>query len=389
MVTLNKKMKQLREQINNKTVLAKSFLEDGENKDVDKAAQLLDEVDALEKEYTAEERLFKHEQQEAQELSDKQFKEKEKSDSTEKFATVVRGMVRKDPAVTAMTEGVNADGGYTVPEDISTEIRHFKEEEFSFENYISVEKVNTNQGRRTYQSKASCTGFTEVAEAGAIPAIAAPNYQLVSYTITDKAGFIPMTKDLVNDSSANLKNELVKWFGRQRNATINNNVLSKLTDGVAPTAINGLKGLKKLINVDLGSEYDSKIFTNDDGLNWLDTLEDDQHRPLLNPVPSEPNKMQLCIGGKVREVVPVPNSKWASTAGANNSTVIPFIVGELTEAVKMFDRQELEISASDVAAVAGFNAFQQNGVLMKGVIRNDFEKVDADAYKYATITVTA
>ena len=389
MVTLNKKMKQLREQINNKTVLAKSFLEDGENKDVDKAAQLLDEVDALEKEYTAEERLFKHEQQEAQELSDKQFKEKEKSDSTEKFATVVRGMVRKDPAVTAMTEGVNADGGYTVPEDISTEIRHFKEEEFSFENYISVEKVNTNQGRRTYQSKASCTGFTEVAEAGAIPAIAAPNYQLVSYTITDKAGFIPMTKDLVNDSSANLKNELVKWFGRQRNATINNNVLSKLTDGVAPTAINGLKGLKKLINVDLGSEYDSKIFTNDDGLNWLDTLEDDQHRPLLNPVPSEPNKMQLCIGGKVREVVPVPNSKWASTAGANNSTVIPFIVGELTEAVKMFDRQELEISASDVAAVVGFNAFQQNGVLMKGVIRNDFEKVDADAYKYATITVTA
>ena len=389
MVTLNKKMKQLREQINNKTVLAKSFLEDGENKDVDKAAQLLDEVDALEKEYTAEERLFKHEQQEAQELSDKQFKEKEKSDSTEKFATVVRGMVRKDPAVTAMTEGVNADGGYTVPEDISTEIRHFKEKEFSFENYISVEKVNANQGRRTYQSKASCTGFTEVAEAGAIPAIAAPNYQLVSYTITDKAGFIPMTKDLVNDSSANLKNELVKWFGRQRNATINNNVLSKLTDGVAPTAINGLKGLKKLINVDLGSEYDSKIFTNDDGLNWLDTLEDDQHRPLLNPVPSEPNKMQLCIGGKVREVVPVPNSKWASTAGANNSTVIPFIVGELTEAVKMFDRQELEISASDVAAVAGFNAFQQNGVLMKGVIRNDFEKVDADAYKYATITVTA
>ena len=186
MVTLNKKMRRIKEAIADKTEQAKSYL-DGESKDVDKATALLDEVDELKKEYTAEERLFKHEQQEAQELSDKQFKEKEKSDSTEKFANVVRGMVRKDPAVTAMTEGVNADGGYTVPEDISTEIRHFKEKEFSFENYISVETVNTNQGRRTYQSKASCTGFTEVAEAGAIPAIAAPNYQLVSYTITDKA----------------------------------------------------------------------------------------------------------------------------------------------------------------------------------------------------------
>ena len=99
--------------------------------------------------------------------------------------------------------------------------------------------------------------------------------------------------------------------------------------------------------------------------------------------------MQLCIGGKIREVVPVPNSVWASASGANSSTVIPFIVGELSEAIKMFDRQALEIAVSDTAAVTGFNAFEQNGVLMKGVLRNDFVKQDADAYKYAKVTVTA
>ena len=99
--------------------------------------------------------------------------------------------------------------------------------------------------------------------------------------------------------------------------------------------------------------------------------------------------MQVCIGGKVREVVVVPNSVWASTAGANSSTVIPFIVGELTEAIKMFDRQKLEIAVSDTAAVDGFNAFAKNGALIRGIIRNDFVKQDADAYKYATVTVTA
>ena len=388
MVILNKKMRRIKEAIADKTEQAKSYL-DGENKDVDKATALLDEVDELKKEYTAEEKLFRLEQEEAESKSGKQIEEKKQLNFTEKFASVIRGLVRKDPSVTAMTEGVNANGGYTVPQDIQTEILHFKETDFSFEKYISKETVTTNSGRRTFQAKATCTGFTEVSEAGATPAIASPTYLPISYTITDKAGFIPLTKDLINDSSANLRAEIVKWFGRQRTATINNKVLYTLTNGVTPTAVTDLKGLKKLVNVTLGSAYDCKIFTNDDGLNWLDSLEDTQHRPLLTPVPNEQGKMQLCIGGKIREVVAVPNSVWASTSGSNNSTVIPFIVGELTEAIKMFDRQALEIAVSDTATVTGFNAFEQNGVLMKGVLRNDFVKQDADAYKVATVTVTA
>ena len=97
----------------------------------------------------------------------------------------------------------------------------------------------------------------------------------------------------------------------------------------------------------------------------------------------------MCSSDLIREVVPVPNSVWASTAGANNSTVVPFIVGELTEAIKMFDRQNLEVMFSNTAAVTGFNAFEQNGTLARGVIRNDFVKQDAAAYKYATVTIAA
>ena len=385
---MNKKIRDMKMKIAAKVAEAKGFL-DGENKDVEKATTILDEVESLKKELAALERAFALEEKEAESKAEKQLGEKKEQDVTEKFASVIRGMVRKDGTVTPMTEGVNANGGYTVPQDIQTEIRHFKEAEFSFEKYISKEAVTTNSGRRTFQAKATCTGFTEVNEAGATPAIAAPTYTPISYTITDKAGFIPLTKDLINDSSANLRAEIVRWFGRQRTATINNKVLNKLTNGVTPTAITDLKGLKKLVNVTLGSAYDCKIFTNDDGINWLDSLEDTQHRPLLTPVPNEQGKMQLCIGGKIREVVPVPNSVWASASGANSSTVIPFIVGELSEAIKMFDRQALEIAVSDTASVTGFNAFEQNGVLMKGVLRNDFVKQDADAYKYAKVTVTA
>ena len=387
MVTLNKKMRSLREQINEKTAQAKAFLADGEGKDVDKAAALLDEAEKLEKEFEAEKKLFNFEQQEAEEQSGKQLEQKKAKTSVDKFADMIRGLAYK--TVTPMTEGVNANGGYTVPEDISNEIEHFKEGEFSFEKYIAKENVTTSKGRRTFQTKANCTGFTEVAEAGVISPIASPSFTPISYNITDKAGFIALTKDLLADSAANIKAAIVNWFGRQRTATINTKVLYTLTHGVTPTAITDLKGLKKLINVNLGSAYNCKIYTNDDGLNWLDSLEDTQHRPLLTPVPNEQGKMQLSIGGKIREVVAVPNSIWASGEGSNSATVIPFIVGELSEAVEMFDRQQLEIMTSDVASVTGFNAFEQNAVLMRGVVRNDFVKRDADAYKYATITVSA
>ena len=65
------------------------------------------------------------------------------------------------------------------------------------------------------------------------------------------------------------------------------------------------------------------------------------------------------------------------------------MIGELSEAVEMFDRQELEIAVSDIAAVTGFNAFEQNSVLFRGIVRNDFKKKDAAAYKYATVTIAA
>ena len=212
MVTLNKKMRQLKEQMNQKTAQAKAFLADGEGKDVEKATALLGEVDELQKEYSAEEKLFKLEQTAAEEKSEKQFENKKEANSVEKFADTIRGMVRKDGTVTPMTEGVNASGGYTVPEDIRTEIEHFKENDFSFESYISKENVATNKGRRTYESKTNVTPFVEFAEVEEVPESDKPTYIPVNYEITDKGGFIPLTKDLINDSSTNdIEKTIIKY----------------------------------------------------------------------------------------------------------------------------------------------------------------------------------
>ncbi len=381
MVTLNKKMRELREQMNAKAAQAKALLSD-ENKDVSKATALLDEVDELQKEFDAEKRLFEMEQAEAGEAAGKQLGEKKDADSTKKFASTVRAMVRKD--VTPMSEGVDEDGGYTVPEDISTRIDQWPEEDFSVEPYITTEKVTTNKGARTYEKKGDVTPFAKVDEGGAIPVEATPKFERKTYSVDDRGGIIPITNDLLNDSDTNLTAYLVGTLRKKQTATINSEFFTAMTAG-SPVTVKDLAGIKKVINVTIGSAYNSQIMTNDDGWNWLDCLEDKNGRPLLTPCGEHNNHVgELSIGGSIIRVIRVPNKVWKSTA-----THMPFIIGDTKAAFKRYDRQQIEIKISDVAAVEGFNAFAQNGALIRALMRDDAQVLDTDAFVYAQIAFPA
>ena len=51
-------MRELLNKIAQKRMMAKGFMEDGENKDLEKAAALMDEADELQKEYDLEARMY-------------------------------------------------------------------------------------------------------------------------------------------------------------------------------------------------------------------------------------------------------------------------------------------------------------------------------------------
>ena len=380
---MNKKMRELKEKMDAKAAEARSLL-DGENKDVEKATKLMNEVDDLKKEFDLEKRLFENEQAAAEEAAGEQLEDKKASDSTKKFATTIRAMVRKDPAaVTPMSESVNADGGYTVPEDISTKIEQYPVATFSVEPYITTEKVTTNKGARTYEKKGTVTPFEEVDEGGAIPVSATPEFERKTYAIGDKGGYIPITNDLLNDSDTNLEAYLTAKLSDKRTATINNEFFTAMTDTGTddPVAIASIADIKRIINVVIGSAYNSQIMVNDDGWNWLDCLEDRNGRPLLTPCGESNNRVgELSVGGSIIRVIRVPNTVWAS-----GETAMPIIIGDTEAAFKRFDRLQMEIKISDVASVTGFNAFEQNGALIRAFMRDDAKVWDADAFVYGEI----
>ena len=65
--------------------------------------------------------------------------------------------------------------------------------------------------------------------------------------------------------------------------------------------------------------------------------------------------------------------------------MFPGLIGDTKAAFKRFDRQQMEIKISDVAAVEGFNAFQQNGALIRAFFRDDASVFDYNAFVYGQI----
>lgn len=283
-----------------------------------------------------------------------------------------------------MTEGTKADGGYTVPEDIKTKINQYKKAMFSLENLVDVEKVSTSTGRRTYQKRAQVEGFKAVLEAGKIQPSATPQFEILEYAIKKYAGHMPVTNELLADSDANIANALVKWFAEQDIATRNAQILTAIGTKTE-TDLKNLDGIKKAINVTLGSAFAGSvtIVTNDDGLQYLDTLVDKNGRYLLTPSLQDPAKKVLAVGASTIPIVVVPNS--ILTTKTNK---VPFIVGDFKEAIKLFDRDKLSIMTSNVAAVGQLNAFEQDLTLFRGIERLDCKTKDANAFVNGYITVT-
>lgn len=284
-----------------------------------------------------------------------------------------------------MTEGTPEDGGYTVPEDIQTRINEYREAKASLISLVDVENVTTNKGQRTFKKRAQQTGFTKVAEGGKIGAGTTPQFERISYEIEKYAGYFPVTNELLADSDANIVSVLTQWIGGESRITRNKMILEVLATQ-DKTPINTLDDIKKALNVTLGQAFKptSRIVTNDDGLQWLDTLKDADGKYLLQPNPADPMQMRLCAGATTIPVTVVPNAD-LPTAG----TKIPFIIGDLKEAVKFFDRNQMSIMSSNIASIGTLNAYEMDMTLFRAIEREDCVMKDKAAFVYGEIDTAA
>lgn len=275
----------------------------------------------------------------------------------------------------AMVEGTDVDGGYIVPEDITTTINQLKQTTDNLEQYVTVQPVKTNKGARTLEVRADSTPLLKVAEMGTIQETDKPQFDRKEYGIEDYAGFLPISNDLLADTDQGLLTFIAQWFAKKSKATRNALILAVL-DTLTKVDLKDYKGIKKALNVDLDPAFSATIFTNQDGFNYLDQLMDGTGRPLLQPNPQAPTQSML-FG---RNVVVLSNKTLAT---ANSK--YPFIIGDLKAAVILWDRKQMSL---DMTTVGG-NTWYTNSLELRAIEREDVTLWDDEAVIYGTIPVPA
>lgn len=342
-----------------------------EAKNYTAADEKLAQIDDLEKAYNVAEKLFKNKKEE---VTDNVVTKVKSNDKIKNFANGIRKVAN------SMSEGSNEDGGYTVPEDIQTDIEKLRESKESLLDLVSVETVSTSSGRRTFKKRSQMTGFSKVGEGKKIGSKKTPQYSTMEYKIDKYAGIYPATNELLEDSDANIYKELTEWIADESRVTRNNIIIDTINKK-EKTLLNGLDDIKKVLNVTLGQAFKptSKVVTNDDGLQYLDTLKDKDGKYLLQQSPVDPMKLYLCVG-----VTKVPLKVYANDTIPTNEGKIPMIIGDLKEGIKFFDRKKLNVVTSNVA-VAGtgedaINAFDEDLTLFRAIEREDCQTRDDKAF---------
>ena len=116
-------------------------------------------------------------------------------------------MTEADP-----NEDGESDGGFTVPQDIQTDIRELRRAENDLEMYVNIENVTTLSGSRVIEIDADSTPWPDVDEGEAFTEQETPKFKQIKYKVAKKGGILKTTRELLQDTAANILAYLNKWI---------------------------------------------------------------------------------------------------------------------------------------------------------------------------------
>lgn len=292
-----------------------------------------------------------------------------------------REFLEDDLEKRAMSGLTGEDGGLVIPQDIQTKINELSRSFDALEQYVTVEPVRTRSGSRVLEKNSEMIPFVEITEMGEIPETDNPKFSNVQYAVKDRAGILPLSRSLLQDSDQNILKYVINWLGKKSKITRNVlilNVIEKLTK----QAIKSLDDIKDVLNVKLDPAISPNaiLLTNQDGFNYLDKLKDKDGKYILQSDPTQKNK-KLFAG--TNPVVVVSN-RFLKTKGTTNKKA-PLIIGDLKEAIVLFKREDMELASTDV----GGKAFTRNTLDLRAIQRDDVQMWDNESAVYGEIDLSA
>lgn len=269
----------------------------------------------------------------------------------------------------------DGDVGLIVPQDIQTRINEIQRQLNDLSQYIRVETVNTLSGSRVLERDDQMTPLQVVNEYGQIQELDNPQFIPITYRLVKRAGYLPLTSELLADTDQNIIQYVSDWIARKVVVT-KNTLITGLLQGLQPTQLNNLDDIKKVLNVELDPaiSLSSVIITNQDGYHWLDTQKDNDGRYLLTDDITQPGRKLF----KGRPVVVVSNRYLPTT-----DETAPIFIGDGKQFAVLFTRGIYELASTR----EGGDAWRRDTTELRVITRDDLVLWDSAAMVYGQLAI--
>ena len=196
---MSKEARKLLKEINDKKNAIRSLVNDGKTKEAIAAKEELKDMQdrfniLMDLEDEEEENIKDH-------IDRGEVREIEGAEKSPKKKDIVRAFVNRivcglrgkrlseedTKIMNQMSEGSDPDGGFTVPEDIRTDITELRRTDDDLEQYVNVEPVTTMDGSRVIEVDADSTPWDDVDEGEAFGEENTPTFAQISTRSKRKA----------------------------------------------------------------------------------------------------------------------------------------------------------------------------------------------------------
>lgn len=281
------------------------------------------------------------------------------------------------------SDGNDSAAGLTIPQDIRTAINTLVRQYDSLQQYVRVENVTTLSGSRVYEKWTDITPLTRMnAEDGLIPNLDNPRLTIIKYLIGRYAGIITATNSLLKDTAENILAWLSSWIAKKVVVSRNKEIIALMGAVPKKATITNFDDVIDMANTSVDPAILSTSFflTNVSGCNALHKVKDATGNYLLQPDPSQPQRM--LIQGK--QVVMVAD-RWLPNGGTASAPVYPLYYGDPSQAITLFDRENISLLATNI----GGGAYETDTTKIRVIDRFDVQATDSEALVAGSFTAIA
>lgn len=299
---------------------------------------------------------------------------------TEEAAAIQNAFV-EDPSTVATKDEAPNGASIALPVDVQNDIIEIRKSFPSLENLVSTERVGYLSGSRIVELNSALAPFPSVDEGQIFPDAPKPGFKKVVYEVKKYGDILKFTYEMVQDAPQVLS-YVKRWFAKRGVATRNALILAALdAEYTSPTAVTGVDDFKDIINVEIpvAEALSISLVTNQDGFNALDKMKDLDGNYILEKDPTNATKGKLLFG---KHPVLVLDNAILKTRDDDGTKHAPIYVGDMKEAVRVFDREQGTIDYNDRGT-----SWNSDMIDMKGRERLDVKVVDPTAVVKAEIAL--